>query len=125
MSQAMKKRRKWLFPLLILTVCLSAVIIWHRAHSFSGSRWINDPDARDMMVNDLINRVGLLGLTEEEVTDLLGREDSQQSAFKIDRTYYPPESTLVYYIGEDLLERKWLILSLQNGIVDSISIDVT
>lgn len=124
----MKERKKKLENVLVLvifTIFLLLIAMWYKAHLFSSTRWINDPDSRKSMVNDLLNKWDLIGMTESEVISLLGSEDSQQSTFKIDRHYYPPESTLTYDIGVDFMETRWLIISLRDGVVDSVSIDVT
>lgn len=59
---------------------------------------------------------------------LLGNEDvrgSKQTSFKGDTSYYPAESTLVYYLGKEFVDDKWLILSINDGIVSKISYGIT
>lgn len=57
---------------------------------------------------------------------ILGAEDGiRQATFKGDYSYYPPESTLVYYIGHDLLEGEWLILVLKDGVVEKVIFGIT
>lgn len=41
------------------------------------------------------------------------------------RTELYPEITLVYYIGVDLMDDVWLIISLENGVVTGYTFDVT
>ena len=124
------RKKKLRYSVIILIALLLALIWynWYREHLFSSTRWINDSSSRELMVNDLLNRFELTGLTECEVIYLLGEEDqkgSQQSTFKGDSHFYPPESTLVYFIGVDYVEERWLIVSLESGVVDGISIGVT
>ena len=61
---------------------------------------------------------------ESEVIDLLGEEDSDISSFKISRIEFPPETTLVYYLGVGYMNDMWLIVSLQDGVVYEYCIDV-
>lgn len=85
----------------------------------------NEPNRREQMVRNLLNEYDLLGMSEYDVIELLGEEDRQQSSFKGDQNYYPPESTLVYFIGKDLMEGRWLVVSFENGLVEKAFIGVT
>ena len=78
-------------------------------------------------MNDIYAHYTYTGMTEEEVTALVGSEDSQQSSFKLSGsgTTYPPETTLVYYIGKDHVDELWLILSFEDGICVSYTVDIT
>lgn len=92
-------------------------------HTFSADRWKENKDVRKYMVADLLKKHPLVGMREDEVIALLGpqaEKGSQQATFKGDRTYYPPESTLVYYIGQDLLEGLWLVLPIKDGTVERV-----
>ncbi len=93
--------------------------------TFSSERWKNEPNRREQMVRNLLNEYDLLGMSEYDVIELLGEEDRQQSSFKGDQNYYPPESTLVYFIGKDLMEGRWLVVSFENGLVEKAFIGVT
>ena len=92
-------------------------------HTFSSERWKENEDVRKYMITDLLKKHPLVGMSEDEVLSLLGpqaEKGSQQATFKGDRTYYPPESTLVYYIGQDLLEGRWLVLPIKDGTVEKV-----
>ena len=79
-----------------------------------------------VLLGDLLERYDLVGMTEEEVVALLGPEDGpEQTSFKGDRTYYPPEDTLVYYLGVDMMDGVWLILSLEGGVVTGYTTGAT
>ena len=42
------------------------------------------------------------------------------------RTYSPPETTLVCYLGVDYMDTNWLVISLDaEGVVTDYCIDVT
>ena len=71
-------------------------------------------------------RYDLVGMTEEEVVALLGPEDGpEQTSFKGDRTYYPPEDTLVYYLGVGMMDGVWLVISLEDGVVTGCATGIT
>jgi predicted RNA-binding protein len=68
----------------------------------------------------------MLDRTEAEVLCLLGEADENApTSFKRSRGPYPPESTLVYYLGVELMDDNWLVISLDNGVVCDHHIDVT
>ena len=57
---------------------------------------------------------------------LLGPEDGpEQTSFKGDRTYYPPEDTLVYYLGVDMMDGVWLVISQEDGVVTGCATGMT
>lgn len=111
--------------MVIFVVCFS--IYNHEIHKFTCEKWALYPDKRYLMVEDLLADYVFVGMSEQDVISLLGEETngSQQSSFKGDHTYYDPEETLVYYIGTDMLEGRWLILSIEEQKVVSISFGVT
>ena len=49
----------------------------------------------------------------------------EQTSFKGDRTYYPPEDTLVYYLGVDMMDGVWLVISLEDGVVTGCATGIT
>ena len=68
----------------------------------------------------------LIGMSESDVIQLLGEEDSNdQTSFKISKQYFPPDSTLVYYLGVDFMDDNWLILSINGDVVTEYYLDVT
>ena len=117
----------------IILLCILAGIILFMLvfqlyrHTFSRQRWLDEPLYRRYMVDNLEKRYCLTGMTMEEVTALLGSEDSQQSSFKRSGSgmTYPPETTLVYYIGQAYVDDLWLILSFKDGVCVSHTVDIT
>ena len=94
-------------------------------HTFSENKWASNPDDRYKLVENLFEKHNLIGMHEADVTALLGEEDSDKSSFKISRKEFPPDTTLVYYLGVDFMDNQWLIISLADGIVYEYCIDVT
>lgn len=110
----------------MFTVLLIAVCVFIYQHTYSKIKWDADKESRHKIVNDMLRKNPLIGMTEREVIALLGEEDSNgQTSFKISKEYFPPESTLVYYLGVDIMDNNWLIISLQNDVVTDYCIDVT
>lgn len=112
----------------ILIAILTAALIYKYQHTFTVEKWLQDPDNRRKIVGDLLKKHDLMAMTEEEIISLLGEEDSYantKTSFKMSKSYFPPESTLVYYLGVDYIDDMWLIISLDKGIVSHYCIDVT
>ena len=77
------------------------------------------------LLKNSFEKHNLIGMHEADVIALLGEEDSDKSSFKISRKEFPPDTTLVYYLGVDFMDNQWLIISLADGIVYEYCIDVT
>lgn len=125
------RAKKWNILIFCIFAVMSAILIialcvLKYQHTFSRLKWDTNKENRYKFVNDMLQQNHLVGMTELEVIELLGDEDSSgQTSFKMSRDYFPPESTLVYYLGVDFMDSNWLIISLQNGIVTDYCIDVT
>ena len=108
---------------------LSAVIafcVFKYQHTFSKSKWDIDVENRYKIVNDMLDKYQLIGMSEWDVIQMLGEEDSnEQTSFKISRKYFPPDSTLVYYLGVDYMDNNWLILSMDDRTVTESCLDVS
>ena len=109
--------------ILIIIAVLTAM--YFSRHTFSARRWKENEDVRKYMVSDLLKKHTLVGMNEHDVVELLGPETREQATFKGDHTYYSPDSTIVYYMGHDLLEGEWLILPLKDGVVEKVAFGLT
>lgn len=95
-------------------------------HTYTADKWFSAPSERLDILDDLLGKYDLVGMTEEEVVALLGQEDGPgQTSFKGDQTDYPPEETLVYYLGVDRMDGMWLVISLEGGVVTGYTTGVT
>lgn len=100
--------------------------LWRCQRTYTPDKWASAPDERLDILGDLLERYDLVGMTEEEVVALLGPEDGpEQTSFKGDRTYYPPEDTLVYYLGVGMMDGVWLVISLEDGVVTGCATGIT
>lgn len=125
-------RRVKLFNIVIISVfaiiVFAALIcfgIYKYSHTFTTDKWNSNTENRKKIVSDMLNKHKLVGMSEPDIIELLGDEDSEQSSFKISKEYFPPETTIVYFLGVDYMDFCWLIISLEDGVVRSYCIDVT
>ena len=112
----------------MVTASLIYCGVYRYQHTFTVAKWSKEQNSKGKMVTDLLKKHKLVGMTEEEVISLLGEEDSYantKTSFKMSRTYFDPQNTIVYYLGVDYMDDRWLIISLVNGIVRSYCIDIT
>ena len=109
----------------IVIACIVFLGRYQYHHTFSVNRWFDNPDDRYKMVDSLLEKHNLIGMCETDVIALLGEENSDKSSFKISRKEFPPDTTLVYYLGVDFMDNQWLIISLADGIVYAYCIDVS
>ena len=116
------------FSVLVCILLVIAVIffMYRSQHTFSQEKWLSNADERYMIVDDMLEKHPLIGISEDNVIALLGAEDGDgQSSFKLSDKNYPPETTLVYYLGVEYMDDMWLIISTDNGTVTEYRIDVT
>ncbi len=110
----------------LLLIVVFAFCVFKYQHTFSKSKWDENKEDRYKIVNDMLGKYQLIGMSESDVIQLLGEEDSNgQTSFKISKQYFPPDSTLVYYLGVDYMDSNWLILSINAGIITEYCLDVT
>ncbi len=84
---------------------------------FSHEKWLNHPEKRAVMTGDLFENYELIGMTETEITDLLGQNNN-------DYGYFNKENRYVYYLGEErtIMDSEWLVIDFRNGIVADYAI---
>lgn len=115
------------FAVIAIAVLIGLAVLKYR-HTFTIEKWLKEPDDRINIVNNLLEKHNLVGMTKEEIIFLLGEEEdyaNTKTSFKISNSYFEPESNIVYYLGIEYMDDIWLIISLENNIVVSYCIDVT
>ncbi len=133
LQQQVKRTKLWKtimfsFVAVILVAFLSGLGIFLHQHTFTTEKWMNESDKRINVVNNMLKKHPLVGMTRDEIIALLGEEDSyadNKTSFKITQTYFDPENTLVYYLGVTYMDDQWLIISLENDVVKNYLIDIT
>ena len=114
-----------IFTAILLSLVIFFCVSGYR-HTFSEEKWRTNRESRYQLVDDLLDRYPLTGMRESEIIQLLGEEDGgAQTAFKISREYFPPESTLVYWLGTEHMDDVWLIISIRDGVAAEYCVDVT
>ncbi len=118
--------------IIVVTFCVFLVFtlvffgVWKYQHTFSTDKWADSRENRIKIVNDMLEKHNLIGMNEQQVTVLLGEEDSNEvTSFKQMHQTFPPDTTLVYYLGVDAMDSAWLVLSMEEGIVTEIFIGLT
>ncbi len=110
----------------ILLIIAAAFCVYRYQHTFSQEKWLADADGRFRLVDDMLEKHPLIGMSEADVIALLGAEDGGgQTSFKLSDKNYPPETTLVYHLGVEYIDNMWLIISISDGVVTEYLIDVT
>ena len=89
-------------------------IVYHCKHTFRISKWLDIPEERTAIVDDLLEKYELIGMTESDVVALLGEPNNDYGYFNADNRY-------VYYMGLERglisIDSEWLILDFTDGIV--------
>lgn len=106
------------FAVLFLTV-IAAIAGRSVTHSFTTKKWVNSPETRTRIVDDLLADYKLVGMTEAQVEDLLGTDYNQHG-------YFEQENRFVYYMGPERglisIDSEWLVLDFENGVVAECAI---
>ncbi len=111
---------------MVIVSFISALCIYKYRHTFTVEKWNENKNDRLKIINDMLEKTALLGMPEQDVISLLGEEDNdEQTVFKIHRQQFPPDKTLLYYLGVDFMDEAWLVISLQDGHVTHYCIDYT
>jgi hypothetical protein len=99
--------------LVLASALLIAVLLYKYQHSFTTEKWLNKPEARGCIVDDMLSKHDLLGMTKEQIESLLGDET--------DPAYFKTNNNLVYYLGPERglisIDSEWLIITFENDVV--------
>jgi hypothetical protein len=135
MQKEVVRAKKWNFVMFGVFAVIFAVIFvtlkimmcsYQYQHSYSRYKWDTDKENRYKIVSDILEQNQVVGMTEAEVIQLLGDEDSNDiTSFKNSKGVYAPESTLVYWLGVDFMDDNWLVISLDDSVVTDYCIGLT
>lgn len=116
----------------ILSIAIIAVLIlvahYKYAHTFTSEKWKTQSVDRSLMVDDLLKNQEIIGKTESEIVEMLGESEKEREGVfsgKINNKEYDLEHSLVYYIGEDVMDFRWLIIILSNSVCVDYETNVT
>ena len=94
--------------------CVLGLLALRERHRFSREKWLQDPENRTRIVDDLLAHYELVGMTGEEVLALLGDHDNEAG-------YFQQEERLDYWLGPERgfmrIDSEWLILDFADEVV--------
>lgn len=99
-----------------MVICI--VVTNNYANNFTKEKWEKYPDKRDKIINDFLENYYYDGMEETEIISLLGHSEGETEGYfanKINNKEYDLQNTLVYYVGEDIMDSKWLAISVLEG----------
>ncbi len=109
-----KYRTLFIIGFVLLYLCGRNILI----HRFSSESWQKYPEKRVDMVDDLLSKYELMGMTQEEVISLLGQST--------DTEYFKTENNMVYYLGPERgsisIDSEWLVLEVQKNQITKVNI---
>lgn len=104
---------------IIVLFFVIAIASYHLNRTFSTSKWLNNPEERTAIVDNLLKKHELVGMNEADVVALLGEPNNDSGYFNADNRY-------VYYLGTKRglisTDSEWLILDFTEGIVSDFFI---
>ena len=96
-----------------VSLVVGALVIRER-HRFSREKWLEAPENRTRIVDDLLANHELVGMTGEEIQALLGDCDNESG-------YFQQQDRLVYWLGPERglmsIDSEWLILDFAGEVV--------
>ncbi len=95
-----------------IVLALFISVYSHYRHTFTQSKWENDIESRSLIVGDLLNDYELIGMTTQEIEDLLGKNNN-------DFGYFVQENRYVYYLGSKrtIIDSEWLLIDFKDNLV--------
>ncbi|MBS6367001.1 MAG: outer membrane protein assembly factor BamE [Clostridiales bacterium] len=113
LRRAHKFNRIALLGLLVIFLLGVVLGVIRKGHAFSTEQWLAEPAERVKIVDDLLERYDLVGMTSEAVEALLG-PPADETPFTEADTYY-------YYLGDERglisIDSEWLALTFSDGVV--------
>lgn len=105
--------------LLALVAFVSGIFIYKYRHTFTTQKWVSAPEYRALMLHNFLNTNHLIGMTQSEVTALLGENDN-------DDGYFNASDRFVYCLGLDgqlfKIDNQWLLIDFVDGVVADYSV---
>ena len=85
-------------------------------HSFSTKKWMDYPERRAKMTADLLDRYDLVGMSKEQIVELLGPDNNEYG-------YFNQANRAVYFLGSErtIIDSEWLLIDFENDIVREYS----
>lgn len=108
------KWRKLIVLIVMIFSCFMFFLIkTQKKATFSTERWLEIPEKRVEMIDDLLKSQVLIGKTKTEINYLLGLETKTE--------YFNEKNQSIYYLGDERgyisIDSEWLILTYSNDKV--------
>lgn len=108
------KWRKLIVLIAMIFSCFMFLLIkTQEKATFSTERWLEIPEKRVEMIDDLLKSQVLIGKTKTEINYLLGLETKTE--------YFNEKNQSIYYLGDERgyisIDSEWLILTYSNDKV--------
>lgn len=105
---------------LFLFLCIPVNLwIYKDRHHFTTEKWLSAPEERTRIIDDLLHEYNLIGMTDLEITALLGSHNN-------DYGYFNEVNRYVYCMGPERglfsIDSEWLILDFSDNRVSSYNI---
>lgn len=129
MEQAVKRGKVFNYLALVLLILLvvgagGLLVRQQMARVFTTDKWIEHPQERHLIVQDLLNDHPMVGLTRQEVEDLLGPGEARETFSG--KLHKEQEGDLwVYSLGVATMDEGWLILYFRDDMVAGAITDLT
>ena len=100
----------------ILVFCLVGAVGLSNRHTFTQEKWLKHPESRARITDNMLEQYDLIGMTEQEVLDLLGPNDNRMG-------YFTQENRFVYCLGGErmIMDNEWLLIDFADGVVSEYS----
>lgn len=104
-----------LFIILIVSSYISRDIY---IHTFTAEKWADDPWGRVNIVDDMLHRYSLIGMSKSDINMLLGDET--------ENAYFKENNNIVYFLGPERglisIDSEWLVITFEKGTVSKYEI---
>ena len=123
----MKDKKLFVLSVAVILIAVCYLVLSSVDSGFTKERWLNYPDARYKMIDDIERNNLLIGKTQKEVQELLGEPENEWER-DFEDGYY---NYYKYYIGREheIFEMMWepdmYLITFQNGFVVATSVQPT
>ena len=123
----MKNKKIFVLSIVIVLTVLCYLVFQNMNERFTKQRWIEYPNIRYKMIDDIEKNNSIIGKTQQEVRELLGEPDNVWE-HDFEDGYY---NYYQYYIGKkhEIFEMMWepdmYLVTFRNGVVVSTSVQPT
>ncbi len=120
--------KKIYITIICCVLAFSSLLFYNNyTHTFSQKKWYSDPEQRFKITSDLLENHKIIGLTKYELIELLGEDYIKNANYFSEKIHNKPfdlNTNIVYYIGNDILDSRYLIFHIENEVITDYSFGV-